>query len=102
MGKSEEADQEAGAIRDILSGDLSPLEQANVPARGILEIAEKVVRAKAAAARGDFPGARQFAEAAVSLQDKLPYMEPPYWYILTWPRLFGQFSRFDKWNICQC
>jgi tetratricopeptide (TPR) repeat protein len=81
MGKAEEADQEAGAIRDILSGDLSPLEQANVPARGILEIAEKVVRAKAAAARGDFPGARQFAEAAVSLQDKLPYMEPPYWYI---------------------
>jgi tetratricopeptide (TPR) repeat protein len=81
MGKAEEADKEAGAIRDILSGDLNPLEQANVPARDILEIAEKVVRAKAAAARGDFPGARQFAESAVSLQDKLPYMEPHYWYL---------------------
>jgi len=20
---------------------------------------------------------------------------------LTWLRLFGQFSRFDKWNVCQ-
>ena len=20
---------------------------------------------------------------------------------LTWPRLFGQFFRFDKWNVCQ-
>jgi hypothetical protein len=40
MGKAEEADQKAGVIRDILSGNLSPLDQANVPARGILEIAE--------------------------------------------------------------
>ena len=20
---------------------------------------------------------------------------------VTWPRLFGQFSRFDKWNLCR-
>jgi hypothetical protein len=43
--------------------------------------AEKVVRAKAAVARSDLSGARQLAEAAVNLQDKLPYMEPPYWYV---------------------
>ncbi len=81
MGKPEEADQEAAAIDTIISGNLSPLEQANIPAAGILEIAEKVVRAKAAAARGDFQGARQLAESAVNLQNKLPYMEPPFWYI---------------------
>ncbi len=81
MGKPADADQEADAIRSILSGDLSTLEQANVPARAILEIAENVVRAKAAVARGDLSGARQLAEAAVNLQDKLPYREPPYWYV---------------------
>ena len=61
MGKPAEADQEAAAINTILSGDLSPLEQAAIPATGILEIAEKVVRAKAAAARGDLAEARQLA-----------------------------------------
>ena len=81
MGKTVEADQEADAIRNIASGDLSPLEQANVPARSILEIAENVVRAKAAAARKEFAAAREFAEAAVSTQANLPYMEPPYWYL---------------------
>lgn len=81
MGRPAEADQEADAIRNTLSGDLSTLENANVPARSILEIAEDVVRAKAAVARGDFSGARQYAEAAVNVQDKLPYMEPPYWYV---------------------
>ena len=48
LGKPAEAEQEADAIRIIGSGDLSMFEKANVPARGILEIAEKVVRAKAA------------------------------------------------------
>jgi hypothetical protein len=52
-----------------------------IPARGIIEIAENLVRAKAAVARGDLAGARQHAEAAVNVQDKLPYMEPPYWYV---------------------
>jgi tetratricopeptide (TPR) repeat protein len=80
-GRPAEADQEASAIRDTLSGDLSMFEHTNVPARGILEIAENVVRAKAAAARGDLSTARQRAEAAVSVQDELPYMEPPYWYL---------------------
>ena len=81
LGKPAEAEQEADAIRIIASGDLSMFEKANVPARGILEIAEKVVRAKSAVARGDLTGARQFAEAAVTAQDTLPYMEPPYWYV---------------------
>ena len=81
MEKPAEADQEADAIRNTLSADLSMLEEANVPARDILEIAEKVVRAKAAVARGDMSAGRQLAEAAVNLQNKLPYMEP-----LLWPR----------------
>ena len=81
MEKPAEADQEADAIRNTLSADLSMIEEANVPARDILEIAEKVVRAKAAVARGDMSAGTQLAEAAVNLQNKLPYMEPPYWYV---------------------
>jgi tetratricopeptide (TPR) repeat protein len=80
-GRPAEADQEASAIRETLSGDLSMLEHNNVPARGILEIAENVVRAKAAVARGDLSTARKHAEAAVAVQGQLPYMEPPYWYL---------------------
>lgn len=81
QGKPSEADGEAGAIRDMASGDFSALEKAGIPARGILEVAEMVVRAKAAMSRGEAEQARQLAGQAVSAQDKLPYMEPPYWYI---------------------
>lgn len=80
-GNPAEAEREAEAIKTIAAGDLSVFEQANVPARGILIIAENVVRAKAAAARGDLAGARQRAEAAVATEQTLPYMEPPYWYV---------------------
>ena len=39
------------------------------------------MRAKAALARGDGNAAQRFAEAAVTAQNGLPYMEPPYWYV---------------------
>jgi tetratricopeptide (TPR) repeat protein len=81
LGRHREAEQEADAIHNLLSADLEPLKQAGVPAQGIVEIAETVVRAKAAAARGDLTEARRLAEHAVRLQDGLPYMEPPFWYV---------------------
>lgn len=81
LGNASGAEQEADAIQKLANEDLSALEQASIPARGILKIAEDVVRAKAAMARGDSDAARQFAEAAVKAQDELPYMEPPYWYV---------------------
>ena len=81
LGNASGAEQEADAIQKLASEDLSALEQASVPAKGILKIAEDVVRAKAATARGDSDAARRFAEAAVKTQDELPYMEPPYWYV---------------------
>ncbi|MEZ5889524.1 MAG: tetratricopeptide repeat protein [Xanthobacteraceae bacterium] len=81
LGNASGAEQEADAIQKLASEDLSALEQALIPAKGILKIAEDVVRAKAAMARGDNDAARRFAEAAVKTQDELPYMEPPYWYV---------------------
>lgn len=81
MGKPDEADVEANAIKKLASSDFTALDQAAIPAKGILAIAENVVHAKAAMARGDRENAKAFAEAAVRAQDELPYMEPPYWYV---------------------
>jgi tetratricopeptide (TPR) repeat protein len=81
LGNANGAEEEADAIRKLAAEDHSALEQAAVPAKGILKIAEDVVRAKAAMARGDRDAARRLAEAAVKAQDELPYMEPPFWYV---------------------
>ncbi|MEZ5788452.1 MAG: tetratricopeptide repeat protein [Xanthobacteraceae bacterium] len=80
-GKPDEADAEANAIKKLADSDFSAFEQAAIPAKGILAIAENVVHAKAAMARGDRVNAKAYAEAAVKAQDALPYMEPPYWYV---------------------
>jgi len=81
LGNATGAEQEAEAIQKLAGEDLSALEKAAIPAKGILKIAEDVVRAKAAMARGDSAAAQRFAEAAVKAQNELPYMEPPYWYV---------------------
>jgi tetratricopeptide (TPR) repeat protein len=81
MGKADEADVETNAIKKLADSDFSALEQAEIPAKGILAIAENVVHAKASMARGDRESAKAFAAAAVKAQDELPYMEPPYWYV---------------------
>ena len=46
-----------------------------------MEIAAHLVRAKAAAATGNLDDAQRHAEAAVTTESTLPYMEPPYWYM---------------------
>lgn len=81
LGRVAEAEQEADAIQKLAGLDYSALEQATIPAREVVNVAEQVVRARAASAKGDATAARQYAEAAVQLQEQLPYMEPPYWYM---------------------
>ena len=51
-----------------------------IPAKEVTEIAAHVLRARLAQAKGDLDGALKELEPAAVLQDKLPYMEPPYWY----------------------
>jgi tetratricopeptide (TPR) repeat protein len=60
--------------------DFTTIEAAGVPAGAILEVAEHVLSARIAAAKGDWAGAVTALEAAVEGQDNLPYMEPAYWY----------------------
>ncbi|MGY6214683.1 tetratricopeptide repeat protein [Methylolobus aquaticus] len=75
------AEAAAAAIDDLTrSGDFNALEAAGVPGKSVLELAAHVVRARRAQHRGDLAGAVSQFEAAIALEDQLPYLEPPFWY----------------------
>ncbi len=57
----------------------SMIEQ-GVPATDLLQIAETVARARWAAAGGDQAGAARLYREAIAVEDRIPYMEPPFWY----------------------
>jgi tetratricopeptide (TPR) repeat protein len=62
------------------TADFSLLKGAGVPAQDVLKLARTVVRGRIAQALGDHQAAIESFEHAATLQDSLPYMEPPYWY----------------------
>jgi tetratricopeptide (TPR) repeat protein len=53
------------------------------PARDLLEIAKSLLRGEMAYRAGDAANAVLAFEEAVTLQDALPYTEPPFWYYPT-------------------
>jgi len=80
-GDTAAADAEVAEIEKITnSTDFKPFESWNIPAKDVTVIAAHVVRARIAQAKNDLVSAVRELEAAVALEDKLPYMEPPYWY----------------------
>ncbi|MDB5796870.1 MAG: hypothetical protein JWP36_772 [Paucimonas sp.] len=80
-GDAANARKEAEAIRQLRqSGDFANLTQALVPASAVMQIAAEVVDARTAQAKGDWVTAATHFEQAAALEDKLAYMEPPYWY----------------------
>src|SRR6266568_2084640 len=75
------ADAEANAIEALeRTADFSLLKTAGVPAQDVLKLARALVQGRVAQARGDTKTAIARFEEAAALQDRLPYMEPPYWY----------------------
>ncbi|RJG02968.1 hypothetical protein [Noviherbaspirillum sedimenti] len=81
QGDTTKAEQESAAIGRLHdTGEFSALKEALVPAQDVLQIARLVVDARIAQAKGDLPAAIGKFEEAVTLEDKLAYMEPPYWY----------------------
>ncbi|MEN3975064.1 tetratricopeptide repeat protein [Emcibacter sp. SYSU 3D8] len=75
------AEAEAKAIAGIrASADMTALVNANVPVADILQVAERVVAARAAQARGDYAASAVQLRAAIAIEDTIPYTEPPYWY----------------------
>jgi tetratricopeptide (TPR) repeat protein len=51
-----------------------------VPAPELLDLAETVARARWEYANRRFGKAAEFYRAAIAVEEKIPYMEPPYWY----------------------
>jgi tetratricopeptide (TPR) repeat protein len=80
-GDADSARNEAGAIERLRqSADFSGVNEALVPAQDALQIAGHVIEARVAQSTGDFAAAASQFEKAAVLQEKLSYMEPPYWY----------------------
>jgi tetratricopeptide (TPR) repeat protein len=80
-GNGAAAQREADAIAGLArSADFSDLAGGGVPVTDVLGIAGHVVRARIAQAQGDAARAVTEFEQAVALEDRLPYMEPPFWY----------------------
>lgn len=62
------------------SVDAAALESPQFPGRQVLRIAARLLSAELAGAEGDAAAQIEGLREAVAMQDKLPYMEPPYWY----------------------
>ena len=62
------------------TADFSSITIWGVPAPDIVRTAHAVATGRLAEARGDLPAAIKAYEQGVSVQDSMPYTEPPYWY----------------------
>jgi tetratricopeptide (TPR) repeat protein len=81
QGRAEAAHAEAAAIERLgQRPEVGQLAAAGIPAQEVLGIAQRVIAARVAQQAGDHAkAARLFGEAG-GMQDRLPYMEPPFWY----------------------
>jgi tetratricopeptide (TPR) repeat protein len=81
LGRADEARAEAAAIDALAqSAEIVALPDLGVPGPDILTIASREIEARVAQTAGDHgKAASLFAEGA-AIQDRLPYMEPPFWY----------------------
>ena len=83
LGDAEAALVELAAI-EALEPQVDEIFMGNVyPARDLLEIAKSLLRGEMAYRAGDAANAVLAFEEAVTLQDALPYTEPPFWYYPT-------------------
>jgi len=80
-GNLESARAQVAEIEKIMNtADYSAFTAWGIPAKDVARVAAHVVRARIAQNSKDLDGAIRELQAAVALQDTLPYMEPPYWY----------------------
>jgi tetratricopeptide (TPR) repeat protein len=70
----------AGIERIVERADFKGFDDWKIPARETGRLAAHVLRARIAQGKHDLDTAARELEAAIKIQDGLPYMEPPYWY----------------------
>ena len=74
-------DQEMAKLRAIRDGQaVQPMIDQGVPARDLMQLAETVAMARWAYASGRYVQAENLYRQAIAMEDKIPYMEPPFWY----------------------
>jgi tetratricopeptide (TPR) repeat protein len=62
------------------SGAFADMIAQGVPAPDLLALAEAVARGRFATLSGHYAEAADFFRAAIAIEGKIPYQEPPYWY----------------------
>jgi tetratricopeptide (TPR) repeat protein len=74
-------EQELARLRAVrTSGALKPMIDQGVPAADLVQLAETVARARWSYATGRPTEAVRLYREAASIEARIPYMEPPYWY----------------------
>ena len=81
LGDFAEARAESAKI-DALgkSGNFAALDAGGVPSKDLLQLMRAVIEGRALMGEHKFAAAAEMYQAAVDLQAKIPYMEPPYFY----------------------
>ena len=80
-GDLKPAGVELAAIERIVErANFKGFDEWKIPARDTGRLAAHVLRARIAQGKHDLDSAMREFEAAIKIQDTLPYMEPPYWY----------------------
>ena len=74
-------ESEISAMRNIRTNvDFQSMVSAGVPATDLIELAEEVAFGRIAYAQRRFADASEHFTRATVIEDRMPYMEPPYWY----------------------
>ena len=79
-GELDAALGEARALEALEGADFTVMNAAGVPAKDVVRLARELVGGRIGQARGERDAAISAFERAAAIQDRLPYMEPPYWY----------------------
>ncbi len=95
-------DREIGALSKLRqSAVFQPMIDQGVPAPDLLQLAETVARGRFASSTGRLGDAvRLFREATV-IEQRIPYMEPPYWYFPVHQSLGAALYRSGKYREAQ-
>lgn len=90
---------EVASLRAFRTGqDWKSMVDQGVPAPDLLELAETMARARWAYTGGRFDEAIGLYRRAVEIEEKVPYMEPPYWYYPVHQSLGAALYRAGKYG----
>jgi tetratricopeptide (TPR) repeat protein len=74
-------DAEIAALSQLQHSDrFADMIAQGVPAPDLLALAQSVARGRRAMTQGDYRAAAEHYRAAISIEDRLPYQEPSFWY----------------------